>query len=103
MRAIHAVHRGEMWTERSLMARFFETEVSVPTTGDEQLPAPRELTAREQQILGVLSSGATNKDIARVLSISEKTVKGHLSSIFRKLRVSHRLEAALHAIQRGLR
>ncbi|PYM37078.1 MAG: hypothetical protein DME17_08455, partial [Candidatus Rokuibacteriota bacterium] len=61
------------------------------------------LTARENEILRVLTSGGTNRHIAEALFISERTVKTHLSNIFRKLNVNRRLQAVLYAVQHGLR
>jgi DNA-binding NarL/FixJ family response regulator len=60
------------------------------------------LTSREQEVLHLLTKGCTNKEIAQSLFISEKTVKSHLNSIFRKLNVTRRLQAILYAIKRGL-
>ena len=54
------------------------------------------LTPRESQITGLVAQGASNKRIAEQLSISEHTVKAHLTTIFRKIAVSNRLELALH-------
>jgi ATP/maltotriose-dependent transcriptional regulator MalT len=58
-----------------------------------------QLTAREHDVLALVSDGLGNRDIARALAISEHTVKFHLASIFGKLGVSTRTEA----VQRGLR
>ena len=55
------------------------------------------LTPREQQILRELAKGSSNKVIARALSLSEKTVKHHMTNILQKLRVRNRVEAALVA------
>ena len=60
------------------------------------------LTPREQEVLHLLARDCSNKEIAQNLSISEKTVKSHLNSIFRKLNVTRRLQAILYAIKRGL-
>jgi DNA-binding NarL/FixJ family response regulator len=60
------------------------------------------LTPREQEVLNHLARGCSNKEIAQNLSISEKTVKSHLNSIFRKLNVTRRLQAILYTIKRGL-
>jgi ATP/maltotriose-dependent transcriptional regulator MalT len=57
------------------------------------------LTAREHDVLALVSDGLANRDIAHALAISEHTVKFHLASIFGKLGVSTRTEA----VQRGLR
>lgn len=60
------------------------------------------LTPREHQILHMLAKGLTNKDIGRVLGISENTARNHVNSIIEKLEVSDRTEAAITAIQQGL-
>jgi two-component system nitrate/nitrite response regulator NarL len=60
------------------------------------------LTARERQVIATILSGYTNKDIAQEFSISEETVKRHLSNVFDKLGVSNRLELALFAIHHKL-
>lgn len=68
-------------------------------------PADRDsqgLSDRELEVLGFLARGATNDEIANALFLSEKTVKSHLSSIFRKLRVTNRTQAASKAIRERL-
>lgn len=66
-------------------------------------PDPLEgLSPREREILGLLLEGLPNKLIARRLEISEKTVKSHLTSIFRQLGVTDRVQAALWAERHGL-
>ena len=60
------------------------------------------LTRRETDILRLVAAGLANKEIARQLSISEKTVKVHLNNVFGKLGVQSRTQAALHAIRAGL-
>lgn len=61
-----------------------------------------ELTMREIEVLELIAQGMANKDIARVLFISEKTVKNHVTSIFRKLNVEDRTQAALYAVKNKL-
>jgi len=64
---------------------------------------PREaLSDREREVLTLLAQGLANKEIARQLGISEKTVKAHLTSVFRQLGVTDRTQAALWARQHGL-
>jgi two-component system nitrate/nitrite response regulator NarL len=59
----------------------------------------RELSQREREILGLLASGGSNKDIARALVLSENTVKSHVRSILEKLDVRNRAEAVAHSAQ----
>lgn len=103
IKAIQAVHRGELWVERELIARFFEREADAGSRTEVRIKGPREvLTPREKEVLHILTTGCTNKEIAKALFISEKTVKTHLNSIFRKINVTRRLKAILYAINRGL-
>ncbi|MEO8291682.1 MAG: response regulator transcription factor [Actinomycetota bacterium] len=60
------------------------------------------LTQRENDILGLLSEGRSNRDIAGNLFLSEKTVKAHLAAIFRKLGVTNRTQAAMAAVSMGV-
>jgi two-component system nitrate/nitrite response regulator NarL len=71
-----------------------------------QAPIPREsdaaetLTAREQDILRELASGASNKEIGRVLELAESTVKIHVRNILRKLKLTSRVQVAVYASKR---
>ena len=104
IKAIQTVHRGELWVERKLMARFIEGEVTAESGREDRVEKSKEvLTPREKEVLSILLTGSTNKEIAQILFISEKTVKSHLNSIFRKLNVTRRLQAILYAINRGMR
>ncbi len=103
IKAIEGVHRGELWVERKVISRFFEQEAVVDSTRQGEQGETKELlTPREKEIIRCLATGCTNKEIGESLFISEKTVKAHLNSIFRKLNVSRRLQAILYAISKGL-
>ena len=60
------------------------------------------LTKRELQVLKKLAVGKFNRDIAKEMEISERTVKNHISSIFKKLDVTDRTQAAVFAIRNNL-
>ena len=60
------------------------------------------LTAREVEILKLLSAGMANKQIAYQLKISEKTVRNHVSNIYEKLHIYDRSQAVLYAVKKGL-
>jgi DNA-binding NarL/FixJ family response regulator len=99
IKAVKAVHNGELWVQRKLMASFLDGERAIAFK--KKAPADEkddELTDREQEVLNCLIKGCTNKEIAKALFISEKTVKNHLSSIFKKLNVNGRLQAVRHAL-----
>ena len=63
---------------------------------------PEALTGRETEVLKLLARGWANKQIARELFVEEKTVKAHVSAVLRKLGVTSRTQAALHAVRAGL-
>jgi DNA-binding NarL/FixJ family response regulator len=71
-----------------------------------ETPAPSpglaHLTAREEEVLKLLATGETNRQIARRLFVSEETIKSHVAAIFRKLEVSDRTRAAVLAVRAGL-
>ncbi|MFL5758383.1 MAG: LuxR C-terminal-related transcriptional regulator [Thermomicrobiales bacterium] len=84
------------YVERLLVA----FDVPIPAAGGQRLPEP--LSAREQEILTFLAAGLTNREIADQLVISPETVKKHTASIYAKLAVSNRTEAAARARDVGL-
>lgn len=61
-----------------------------------------ELTAREQEVLGLVAKGLTNKDIARVLGFTPRTAKAHVANLLEKLGVTDRTEATGVALKRGI-
>ncbi|HEV2117225.1 MAG TPA: response regulator transcription factor [Terriglobales bacterium] len=65
-------------------------------------PGEEELTPRETEVLGMMTEGLSNREIASTLGISEHTVKFHITSIFGKLGTSSRTEAVTEGIRRGL-
>ncbi len=71
-----------------------------PTTGTSR-PAPCPLPPRQLEVLNYLARGNSNKAIARSLHISDKTVKDHIASMFKKLSVNNRTSAVLSALRQG--
>lgn len=104
IKAVKAVCAGEMWLDRKLMSRFFEKEICRKLNGKDELcgTLKKVLSAREQEVIRHLAKGRSNKKIAEALFISEKTVKTHLSNIFKKLNVTCRLQAILYAQKSGI-
>lgn len=100
LRTVHAVNNGESYVTPQLAARLL-TMMRAPKEAvsvNEDLPG---LTRREEQILDSVAEGKTNKEIARILKISEKTVKHYMTNIMHKLQVRNRVEAALMAKRKG--
>jgi len=79
-------------------------EAAARLVGELRRPAgaAAELTAREREVLELIARGMPNKAIALRLSLSEKTVKAHVSAILRKLDVTDRTQAALKAVREHL-
>ena len=69
--------------------------------GQEAAPIFAPLSPREVEILDNIAQGMTNKQVAYALSISEQTVKNHMSSILRKLSVNDRTQAVVYAMRQG--
>jgi DNA-binding NarL/FixJ family response regulator len=79
-----------------------ERILSVSLGSQRQRAAPADLSERELHVLKQVATGLSNKQIARRLGISEKTVRNHLSRVFNKLRAANRTEAVLNAMRVGL-
>lgn len=93
--AVRTVAAGGIWIDPSLPRKvfdIFQRNAAGPLTGDDLSTS---LTRREREILACVAEGSSNHSIAQKLSISEQTVKTHLSRIYSKLGVKNRLVAAL--------
>ncbi len=96
MKAIRTVMAGQYWIGREAVGDIVEFMRTNPS--GEKAPRNYGLTKREMEILATIVAGLTNKEIARRFSLSEDTVKHHLTNIFDKVGVASRLELALFAI-----
>ena len=101
IKSIRTVMAGEYWIPRSNVADLVCILKGAPGDSN-QKPRTLNLTARELEIVTAVAGGYTNRDVAERFSISEDTVKHHLTNIFDKLGVANRLELAILAIGRGL-
>ncbi|MGZ3678820.1 MAG: response regulator transcription factor [Ktedonobacterales bacterium] len=97
--AVRAVHRGEAVLQPRVAARALRRAVARTTATPAPTPPP--LSDREMDVLREAARGLPNKDIARRLNLSVRTVHTHLSNIFTKLSVGSRTEAVLLALRRG--
>jgi DNA-binding NarL/FixJ family response regulator len=100
-KCVRTVVAGEFWVEREIVAHLVH---HLRPASSERDPVMTKfgLTPRELQVIGTVMAGYSNKEMAQRLSISEDTIKHHLSNIFDKLGVSSRLELALFAINHRL-
>jgi DNA-binding NarL/FixJ family response regulator len=94
--AVEQVVRGEWVVPADFMSPVQTARAERPTT-----PVDR-LTLREREVLGLVASGADNLQISARLGITERTVKAHVSNLYRKLGVQNRVEMAMMAYQTGL-
>ncbi|HUI41447.1 MAG TPA: response regulator transcription factor [Terriglobia bacterium] len=101
--SVRSVMAGEYWVECESVSGIAQAlRLLTPAPGDQARPPRFSLTARELEIVAVVVAGCTNKDIAAKFSLSQQTVKHHLTNIFDKLGVSSRLELALFATHHRL-
>lgn len=100
--AIRKVYQGEAFIQPT-MARELIVEFKRYTSGEVQASRKNSLLSdRELEVLDLIAKGLLNKEIAKALYISEKTVKNHISNIFKKLNVSDRTQAAVYALKNNL-
>jgi DNA-binding NarL/FixJ family response regulator len=95
-KAVAVVQKGEVWVGRALVARIVDQlgGDGVERNGHSAADVSA-LTAREREIAALVAAGGANKEIAGRLGVSERTVKAHLTAVFRKLGVTDRLRLAL--------
>ena len=92
--AIRAVHAGHVLLHPDV--------AELLAAGDGRRGRRPRLTAREREVLAEIARGRSNREIARALALSEKTVKTHVSAVLTKLGVQDRTQAALYAVRAGL-
>jgi two-component system NarL family response regulator len=90
--AIRAVADGHVWMPPAIQAAIVQNES----------PSTKRLTSRESEIVRYVAMGMRNSEVAQRLSVSENTVKTHLSNVFQKLDIRDRLELTHYAIRTGL-
>ena len=96
-RAIRTVHAGDTIIAPDLAQKMLNT---FQATGSRVGPPP--LTERELEVIRALAQGMSDRQIARSLGISEKTVRNHTSNIYRKLHIFDRTQAVIYAIREGV-
>jgi len=89
------VEHGGLWMPPDLMQRFLAVSTRVVAVAAQEVTELNELTSRELMVAEQVAHGASNREIAEALEITERTVKAHLSAIFEKLGVRDRVQLAL--------
>ncbi|MFC9735774.1 response regulator [Streptomyces roseolus] len=95
--AIRSVHAGHVLLQPEVAGALLAQDDPQGGTG-----RGTTLTEREREVLGLIADGRSNREIARALVLSEKTVKTHVSNILMKLDLADRTQAALWAVRHGL-
>lgn len=109
IKALDEVSMGKIYLPNVLCSKFFEYFQDFERNGANNQEEEGEenllhyLTNREEEVLSLLLEGATYKDVARELFISETTVKTHVNNIFQKLQVKEKTQAVLYAINKGFK
>ena len=96
--AIQAVHQGKTQLHPDIAKKLMD-QIAGP--GVEPTTVAGGLTAREREVLRLIAQGMSNREIAQALTISEKTVKTHVSNILGKLHLADRTQAAIYALKEG--
>jgi DNA-binding NarL/FixJ family response regulator len=100
--AIRNVHSGRSYIQSNMTMELVK-EFNRVTLHEKEKHDDNNLTSREVEVLELIAEGMINKEIAKQLYISEKTVKNHVSNIFRKLNVSDRTQAAIYAFKHNIK
>ncbi len=101
LEVIRKVHDGHAVIDPEMTTRLL-SEFRRLTEQEEEPENVPSLTDQERRILTLVANGASNRDIAEDLDLSERTIKNYLSVIFQKLQVNNRTEAAIRAMRDGL-
>jgi RNA polymerase sigma factor (sigma-70 family) len=104
LKAIEKVHEGEVWLDRTLIAQVLNYRVRENTSQQYNAEQAKiaTLTEREREVIKLIGEGLRNQQIAERLTISEATVRNHLTSIFSKLGVADRFELVVYAYKHEL-
>jgi DNA-binding NarL/FixJ family response regulator len=98
--AIRVVNSGSVWASRKLLSKFIERVTSTPRSMRSEEPLV--FTEREREVLYLLVSGRSNREIGEALSIEERTVKMHVAKLMRKTGVTNRIALSVHALTHSL-
>ncbi len=99
-KAIREVHAGSVWLPRRVLAKFIERSTTSARRVEPR--ADSKISEREREVLRLLVSGCSNREIAQELGIIERTVKAHVAQLLRKVGVTNRIALSVHAVTHSL-
>ncbi len=102
LRRLRGVLQGEAPISQNAATKLLGEFARLSQSGVQETRSQQKLSPREREVLELLTEGATNKEIASSLGISENTVKNHLKNILEKLHLHNRVQAAAYALREGL-
>lgn len=100
LQAIRILAGGSIWAPRRLLSKFIDRVLASPPGA--MAPGKLYFTPRERQVLELLVAGCSNREIARRLTIEERTVKAHVAKLLRKVGVANRVALTMRAVNLGL-
>lgn len=100
--AVQAAAAGQSVLDVAVQQRLLAAAVDGRPAPPPDAPLPDGLTAREAEVLGLIATGLTNRQIARRLGVTEVTVKSHVNRLFAKIGVGDRAQAVRYAYEKGL-
>jgi DNA-binding NarL/FixJ family response regulator len=95
---VQAIARGNSYVAPTLAARILLNKAQIEAVASDN---PHDLTSREREIFALVSQGMSNKEVARRLKCTERTVKHHMTNIMQKLNVRNRVQAVLKLTRRN--
>ncbi len=99
--AVRSVYSGESVLHPSIARKVIQRAITGSAAPAETKKEEIELSDREEEVLRMIAQGLSNKDIANRLSISSRTVQGHINKLFHKLNVGSRTEAIFQSVKKG--
>jgi len=100
--AIRLVHGGEVWAPRRVLANFIERVTASAATRQTKPRDGQMLSRRQRQVLGLLAVGSSNREIAKDLGLTERTVKAHVAGLLRKIGAPNRIALSVHPLTHTL-
>jgi len=100
--AIRVVHSGSVWAPRRVLATFIERVTASTTTRKVKTHDGHMISCRQRQVLGLLAVGSSNREIAKELGLTERTVKAHVAELLRKIGAPNRIALSVHPLTHTL-